>query len=189
MRWMSRGKCLERFFALRLELPLFLEEEVRGDTVEFCNKLRDPEFLCDMAFLTDITSHLNSLNQKLQGKGQNVSDLYAHMNGFQRKLALFKDSFARNPTLLHFPSCQEMLKDVPERRKYFSKYRKDLETLQQQFTTRFQDLVALQPRLALFTDPLAAVPSQHPPDLQLELCELQSDPFFQTKRNEPAISF
>ena len=72
------------------------------------------------------------------------------MNGFQRKLALFEDGFARNPTLLYFQSCQEMLKDVTERRKHFSKYRKYLETLQQQFTTRFQNLVALQPRLALY---------------------------------------
>ena len=68
-------------------------------------------------------------------------------------------------------------------------YRKYLETLQQQFTTRFQNLVALQPRLALFTEPLAPVPIQQPPDAQLQLCELQSLPFFQTKRNEPAISF
>ena len=92
-------------------------------------------------------------------------------------------------TRLRIPSCQEVLKDVPERGKHFSKYRKDLKTLQQQFTTRFQDLVALQPRLTLFTDPLAAVPSQQPPDLQIELCALQSDPSFQAKRNEPAISF
>ena len=111
------------------------------------------------------------------------------MNGFQRKLALFEDGFARNPTLLYFQSCQEMLKDVTERRKHFSNYRKYLETLQQQFTTRFQNLVALQPRLALFTEPLAPVPIQQPPDAQLQLCELQSLPFFQTKRNEPAISF
>ena len=90
----------------------------------------------------------------------------AHINGFQRKLSLI--SFARYPTSL--PKLSEVLKDVPERGKHFSKYKKDLETLQQQFTTRFQDLVALQPRLTLFTDPLAAVPSQQPPDSQIELC-------------------
>ena len=34
-----------------------------------------------------------------------------------------------------------------------------------------------------------SVPSQQPPDLQIELCALQSHPSFQAKRNEPAISF
>ena len=114
-------------------------------------------------------------------KGRSI----AHMNGFQANCPLS----ALRVTRLRFPSCQGVLKDVPERGKHFSKYRKDLETLQQQFTTRFQDLVALQPRLALSTDPLAAVPSEQPPDLQIELCALQSDPSFQAKRNEPAISF
>ena len=88
VRWMSRGKCLERFFALRSEIPVFLEESVSGDMSAYCRKLRDTAFLCDMAFLTDITSHLNVLNTKLQGRDQTVCDLYAHMTAFQRKLDL-----------------------------------------------------------------------------------------------------
>ena len=43
-----------------------------------------------MAFLADITSHLNHLNVQLQGRNQMVSDLYASMNAFQYKVALFK---------------------------------------------------------------------------------------------------
>uniref|UniRef100_A0A3Q3ISJ2 SPIN-DOC-like zinc-finger domain-containing protein n=1 Tax=Monopterus albus TaxID=43700 RepID=A0A3Q3ISJ2_MONAL len=40
IRWMSRGKCLERFFALRSEIPVFLEDSVRGDTSAYCRKLK-----------------------------------------------------------------------------------------------------------------------------------------------------
>ena len=28
IRWMSHGKCLERFFALHTEIPVFLEESI-----------------------------------------------------------------------------------------------------------------------------------------------------------------
>ena len=48
----------------------------------------------------------------------------AHINGFQRKLSLI--SFARYPTSL--PKLSEVLKDVPEHGKHFSKYKKDLES-------------------------------------------------------------
>ncbi|KAK7134501.1 hypothetical protein R3I93_017809 [Phoxinus phoxinus] len=190
IRWMSRGKCLERFFALRTELPVFLEDSVRGDTSAYIRKLRDTEFLCDMAFLTDVTSHLNHLNTKLQGRGQTVSDLYAHMNAFRCKLELFKEGFSSNrQNFAHFPACEEMRRDVPECENIFHKYRADIETLQQQFKCRFHDFHAMQPRIALFTDPLSATVSEQPSELQLELCEIQSDPFFQAKRSERGVSF
>uniref|UniRef100_A0A3Q1BIY7 HAT C-terminal dimerisation domain-containing protein n=1 Tax=Amphiprion ocellaris TaxID=80972 RepID=A0A3Q1BIY7_AMPOC len=166
-----------RFFALRNELPVFLEECLRCDTSAYCCKLQDTAFLCDMAFLTDITSHLNHLNIQLQGRCQTVPDLYAHMNAFRRKLELFRDGFSSvSPNLAHFPSCEEMCTDVPACEKIFPKYRADTETLLQQFSDCFQDFHAMQPRV-------------QPAELQLELSELQSDPFFQSPRNEKEISF
>lgn len=60
IRWMSRGKCLERFFALRTSIRVFLEDTFKSDSNAYCNKLRDPEFLCDLAFLTYKTAHLNN---------------------------------------------------------------------------------------------------------------------------------
>lgn len=190
VRWLSRGKCLERFFALRNDIPTFLEENLTSDTSAYCTKLRDAEFLCDLAFLTDITAHLNHLNLRLQGKNQTVSDLYAHMNAFQNKLSLFKQGFSSDhPILTHFPACEEMRKDAPECKEIFKKYRSDIETLQQQFNDRFQDFHGMQSRIALFAAPLTANVSDQPPPLQLELCELQSDPFFQAKKNERGISF
>lgn len=80
IRWMNRGKCLERFFALRNEIPLFLEDNIKLDTFAYCCKLCNPEFICDMAFLTDMTMHLNNLNIHLQGLAQIF--LYAYMNPF-----------------------------------------------------------------------------------------------------------
>uniref|UniRef100_A0A3P8RML6 HAT C-terminal dimerisation domain-containing protein n=1 Tax=Amphiprion percula TaxID=161767 RepID=A0A3P8RML6_AMPPE len=190
IRWMSCGKCLERFFVLRTELPVFLEERLRCDMSAYCRKLWDTAFLCDMAFLTDITSHLNHLNIQLQGRCQTVPDLYAHMNAFRHKLELFRDSFSSvSPNLTHFHSCEEMRRHVPACEKIFPKYGANIETLLHLFNDRFQDFQVLQPRAALFTAPLSAKVSEQPTELQLELCELQSDPVFQSQRNDKGISF
>ncbi|CAH1998494.1 unnamed protein product [Acanthoscelides obtectus] len=81
VRWLSAGKCLQRFFALRKEIPIFLKNEVTPDTTELENQMADAQFLADLAFLTDMTSHLNELNLKLQGKQQNIANLFGHING------------------------------------------------------------------------------------------------------------
>uniref|UniRef100_A0A673JZY0 HAT C-terminal dimerisation domain-containing protein n=1 Tax=Sinocyclocheilus rhinocerous TaxID=307959 RepID=A0A673JZY0_9TELE len=148
IRWMSHGKCLERFFALRNEIPLFLEDNVKSDMSDYCCKLRDPEFLCDMAFLTDMTTHLNNLNTQLQGRAQTVSNLYAHMNAFQHKLNLFHNGFS---SVLDFHD--------------------------------------MQPCIDLVEVPLSTAVSEQPGEMQLELWELQSDPFFQARRNERGLEF
>ena len=52
VRWMSRGKMLERVFNLTEKIATFLEEKKLGDP-----KFRNAEWDSKLAFLTDITSH------------------------------------------------------------------------------------------------------------------------------------
>jgi len=52
-------------------------------------------FIRSLAFLADLTSHLNVLNLKLQGKGQNISHLVGHIEGFRKKLKLFEDALQK----------------------------------------------------------------------------------------------
>ncbi|XP_022165780.1 protein FAM200A-like [Myzus persicae] len=66
VRWLSRGKCLERFFDLRKEILNFLKTNITTDTTYFENQLVDKQFLCSLAFLTDISQHINKLNLQLQ---------------------------------------------------------------------------------------------------------------------------
>uniref|UniRef100_A0A3Q3JZ16 HAT C-terminal dimerisation domain-containing protein n=1 Tax=Monopterus albus TaxID=43700 RepID=A0A3Q3JZ16_MONAL len=143
---------------------LIREDSVHGDTSAYCRKLKDTAFLCDIAFLTDITSHLNHLNTNLQGKHQTVCELYAHMTTFQNKLELFWEGFSsRFLNLTHFPACEEKQKMSLSVRNYFTNIRP---------TSKNSDAV-----------------SEQPSELQLELCDLQSDPFFQARRNEKGNSF
>ena len=60
IRWLSRGKVLERIFKFKDEIQQFMEG--KGNPVAEFN---DAEWICDLAFLVDITSHLNELNSRL----------------------------------------------------------------------------------------------------------------------------
>jgi hypothetical protein len=89
IRWLSAEKCLQRIFSLRKEILLFHQTEHLGQ--ESQRKLQDMEFIFSLAFLADLTSHLNTLNFKLQSKGQNISHLVGHIEGLRIKLKLFDD--------------------------------------------------------------------------------------------------
>lgn len=63
MRWLSRGNALVHFIELLDKIISFLNEHGK-DT----RRLQKASFQCDLAFLTDITGHLNFFNTKLQGR-------------------------------------------------------------------------------------------------------------------------
>ena len=49
-------------------------------------EMEDESWLCDLAFLIDITTRLNQLNTRLQQKAQYASEMYGHIKGFTNKL-------------------------------------------------------------------------------------------------------
>jgi len=57
---------LKHFFLLRIEvLQLLVKKQAMPDERDL---LESESWLCNLAFLIDITQHLNILNRKLQGK-------------------------------------------------------------------------------------------------------------------------
>ncbi|XP_060845827.1 general transcription factor II-I repeat domain-containing protein 2-like [Rhopalosiphum padi] len=78
VRWLSRGAALKRFFDLRLEIEMFMNEKNK-----IVSELSDESWILELAFLTDITTFLNELNIKLQGKGKLLSDMYTDIKSFQ----------------------------------------------------------------------------------------------------------
>lgn len=105
VRWLSQGKVLNRCFELHEEICQFLESKGK-DTAE----LREQKFLCELAFMCDITSHLDALNLQLQGRECIITDMYAAVRAFKTKLCLWK-----NQMLGHFPCCQTMKMQIYRR--------------------------------------------------------------------------
>ena len=141
VRWLSRGKVLKRFLALRNEISLFMKMKNKAIPL-----LHDPTFQCSHAFLTDITYHMNELNVKLQGRNQIITQMYDHMKSFKVKLGLWiKQLHAEN--MIHFSTLKSLGKVEP---KCLKEYADLLSTLIQQFDIRFAKFKVLQPQFQLF---------------------------------------
>ena len=108
VRWSSRFKVLLRFCELLSEIRTFLASKNK----EF-DQLSKPDWLLNLAFLTDISQHLDSLNQQLQGENKTLPVMYAAVEAFQRKLTLFSAHITTN-NYTHFPFLANMIKDVDQ---------------------------------------------------------------------------
>jgi hypothetical protein len=57
---------------------------------DFAAQLNDEKWYAKVAYLADIFSHLNYLNESMQGKEENVLTSSHKLNGFLRKLRIWK---------------------------------------------------------------------------------------------------
>lgn len=86
VRWLSKGRVLERFWVIRKDLEMFLSQKKNVKARHYLDFLRNDDSIELVAFLADITSHLNELNLRLQGQGNTVCDLMAAVRSFERRL-------------------------------------------------------------------------------------------------------
>ncbi|KAF2362476.1 hypothetical protein FHG87_006766 [Trinorchestia longiramus] len=92
IRWLSRGQVLNRVFAGRVELALFLQEHQHCHADCFKNS----EFILILVHLTDISAALNHPNHKMQGGGFNIIEAEENLKAFQKKLLLWKRRIENN---------------------------------------------------------------------------------------------
>ena len=88
----------------------FLAEEL-SEMLVYQTEMSDKNFLCKLAFLTDITMHLNVLNLTLWKRNQNISHLAGHAETLKIKLRLFATCLKN---LSQFDSLDELLADDVE---------------------------------------------------------------------------
>ncbi|KAI4804388.1 hypothetical protein KUCAC02_026018 [Chaenocephalus aceratus] len=165
VRWLSKGKVLSRFFELLDAVKLFMEQ----------TELSDPKWIMDLAFLVDMLCHLDRLNLDLQGKLKMLPDLVQSVFAFVNKLKLFKTHLQKGE-LAHFPSLLKASAQATGaiRKKQTARYAILVETLQENFATRFHDLLLVDPFNAE-TDCLKAPLVKDEAVAELEMIELSED--------------
>jgi len=62
IRWLSKGRALERFCILREEITTFLLSSKQKMAETHLNRILDANFMAHVCFLSNIFKHLNDLN-------------------------------------------------------------------------------------------------------------------------------
>ena len=88
VRWLSRGKTLERVFFLCRELATFLQDKGHKNARYF----HDPHFLARFALLTDVFKHVNKLNTEFQEKAKWVFDFQSSIKAFVSKMQILREA-------------------------------------------------------------------------------------------------
>jgi hypothetical protein len=167
VRWLSRGIVLKQFFELREEIYVFMKNKSKN-----VEELLDFNWLCDLVFLDDITSHLNELNLKLQGKDQLITELCDNIRAFQMKLMLWTNQL-KNKNLSHFKSIKLLSEEKNNDNINFLQYSESIELLKNEFEERFNDLKKEKFCFDLFVNPFNIKIEDSLPELQMEIIELQ----------------
>uniref|UniRef100_A0A8C5PAV1 HAT C-terminal dimerisation domain-containing protein n=1 Tax=Leptobrachium leishanense TaxID=445787 RepID=A0A8C5PAV1_9ANUR len=147
--WLSRGNVLKRFASLLSEIKaFFLEKGVHYP------ELTNDQWIQKLYFMVDVTSHLNQLNHKLQGKGNTIFSMLEEVISFENKLSVFAQDFDRE-TLIHFPSLlkhrQENNSDID-----ITYFKTALLNMREAFLKRFQEFRNSKATLAFVKKPLDA---------------------------------
>ena len=152
VRWLSRGAVLERFVSCLNEIKTFLNSKGQ----EYA-ELSDSLWLCKLGFLTDISSHLNVLNKKLQGRGLLISSLLEEVRIFERRIGLFIRDL-KNQDLKHFSTLRSVFENQEDREKVWDAAGPTLlgylHQLQSSFESRFNHLGTYQRAFRFITHPL-----------------------------------
>ena len=136
------------------------------------HKMEDESWICDLAFLVDVTKHLNDLNTKLQGNGQFASEMYGHSKAFQWKLRLWQSQMQEGD-LSQFQTLS--LKNSGICRDKKTKYADQIQNLKNEFSTRFKDFGSHEHLFEIFSSPFHTDVTKAPADIQMKLIDLQAN--------------
>ncbi|KAK6477898.1 protein FAM200A-like [Huso huso] len=200
VRWITKGKALNRFCDLKDEIIEFLNNSSHKNAERYSNMVRDDEFMAKVCFLSDIFGHLNTLNLELQGRDKTIIDLVEKLNAFQSKLSLFSSDLHLQK-LLHFPQLRNFTASSSV--KVTNVMSDFLIKLKDNFNDRFQDFHVPKEVMMFARSPFTVSPesdfastakqflsSVEEGPLQLELVDIQaSSSLKQDLQNDDAVRF
>ena len=163
VRWLSRVACLKRFYEVIPEIKTFVER--KKDIPQLGNE----EWVADLAFMVDITTHLSSLNRTLQGNNKFYHDLYSTASAFVKKLCLWKTQLASGVTT-HFPTLSNHKSSG-----FFDVYNRIIGNLIDEFERRISEINSSLPFMKMFATPMSVDATIAPDNFQLKLLEMKSD--------------
>ena len=126
----------------------------------------------DLAFMVDITQHLNNLSKMLQGCKRLVTQYYDTIRAFKLKLSLWETQLSGDDTA-HFP-CLKSVRATGVNSD-LNQYKDQTTELLREFKQLFQIFGQLETDFQVFCSPFTVNPSDLPVDLQLEIIDLQCD--------------
>ncbi|KAM9208919.1 general transcription factor II-I repeat domain-containing protein 2B-like [Dugong dugon] len=177
IKWLSRGLVLKRFFESLKEIESFMLS--KGKPVP---QLSSKDWIKDLAFLVDMTMHLNTLNISLQGHSQIVTQMYDLIRAFVAKLCLWETHLARN-NLAHFPTLKSVSRDESDGLNYIPK----IAGLKTEFQRRLSDFKLYESELTLFSSPFSMKIDSVHEELQMEIIDLQCNTVLKTKYDKVGI--
>lgn len=152
VRWLSRGKVLQRFVDLLPEIKTFLFARNEDH-----KELSDDVWLLDLGFLTDLTAKLNSLNNELQGEDRHLPHMISAVNAFKSKLGVWI-THLKNAKLTHFPYL-EKISHIIENKDVFhpGNYCAHLDKVATEFNRRFKELDVMECIAAFVSNPFMPI--------------------------------
>ncbi|XP_037787434.1 general transcription factor II-I repeat domain-containing protein 2-like [Penaeus monodon] len=135
-------------------------------------EFKSTEWMQDLAFMVDVTEHLNNLNKMLQGRSKVVMQYYDSICAFKLKLLLWETQLAGGDAA-HFP-C---LKDVcaTQHAADMRRFKDKITGLLREFEQRFQIFGELEKDFKVFCSLFSVSASYLPINIQLEIIDLQCD--------------
>ncbi|XP_045675533.1 general transcription factor II-I repeat domain-containing protein 2B isoform X4 [Phyllostomus hastatus] len=177
IKWLSRGLVLKRFFESLEEIDSFMSS--RGKPIP---QLSSQDWVKDLAFLVDMTMHLNTLNVSLQGHSQIVTQMYDLIRAFLAKLCLWETHLARN-NLAHFPTLKSVSRSESDGLNYIPK----IVELKTEFQKRLSDFKVYESELTLFSSPFSVKIESVHEALQMEVIDLQCNTVLKTKYDKVGV--
>jgi len=182
VRWLSKGAVIKRIY----EFQDVIKEFYASKGIE-C-KLSHATYFLKLAFLGDILGHLNDFNLQLQGKNQNVCELWRFVKVIVRKLKLFQNKFVKKElTQSFFPLLYDCSMKHPNEEVSFSEFSEVFISLIAEFENRFSEFRALDDDLRLVSEPHLLEPETMSDVYQIELLDLSEDTVSRHTLSQPSV--
>uniref|UniRef100_A0AAR2KEC7 DUF4371 domain-containing protein n=1 Tax=Pygocentrus nattereri TaxID=42514 RepID=A0AAR2KEC7_PYGNA len=182
VRWLSKGRVLERVCELHDELCSFLGNLQNEKAHSFLKFLNDSKEMAYVHFLCDITSHLNQLNLQLQGKNHTIADMYEAVEAFRLKLDLFQRDIQGRK--LHFPKLQQ----------HCEKNKMQEDAVMQSFNLSSEILLFLRQPFSVSADgqwtaeAKRLLPSLDEASLQMEILEISKSDLLKEQHKDVSVT-